>query len=60
MMKKHNEELRAKPLQGGEVDMEPMPSLDILSQAKVLNQIGTMLTLGQGLCPPRSIVTWDL
>ena len=37
---RHNEDLRANPLQGGEVDVEQTLSLDLLSQTRVLNQVG--------------------
>ena len=37
---------KENPLQRGEVDAEQTPRLDLLSQARVLNQVDSMLTLG--------------
>ena len=40
-------------------DLEQVPSLSLLSQVGVLNQVGSILTLGQGLGHPRSTLTWN-
>jgi len=53
----HGEYLRKNPLQGGEVDTEQLPSLGPLSLVRVMNQVGPILTLDQGLDPHRSILT---
>jgi len=42
---RHNEDLRENPLQGGEVDTEKTPILDLRFQARGINQVGSMLTL---------------
>jgi len=39
-------------------DAEQVSSLGLLSQVKVLNQVGPTLTLGQGLGVPRPMLTW--
>jgi len=41
-------------------DMEHTSCLGLLSQAGVLNQVASILTLGQGLSPPQSILIWNL
>ena len=53
-------DLRENPLHGGGVDVEQTLTLDLTSQASVLNQVGSMLTLGQEVGPPRSMLTWTL
>jgi len=40
-------------------DAKQTPRLDLLFHARVLNQVGSILTLGQGLGPPLSMLTWD-
>jgi len=57
--KKQNEDLRANPLQQGEVDAVQTLRLDLLSPARILNQVDLMLTLGQGLGSLGSPLTWD-
>ena len=42
------------------VDAEQLPSLGLLSLMRVMNQVGPILTLGQGLGPRRSILSIDL
>jgi len=54
----HDEDLRKNHLQRGGLDAELPRSLGLLSLARVMNQVGLILTLGQGLGPPRSILTW--
>lgn len=41
------------------MNAEQTPSLDILSQARVLIQVSPVLTMGQGLGHPRSMLTWN-
>jgi len=48
-----DEDLRVNLLQRGGVDAEHTSSLDLLSQVRILSQVGSILTLGQGLGPPR-------
>ena len=45
------------------INVEQTTGIDLLLQARVMNQAGTMLTLrneGQGLDPLRLMLTWDL
>ena len=44
-----DEDLRTNPLQRGGVDEEQLPSLGLLSLVRVTNQVGLILTLGQGV-----------
>jgi len=55
----HDENLRRNPLQGGRVDAKQLSSLGLLSLVRVINQVGSILTLGQELGPSRSILTWN-
>jgi len=40
-------------------DEEHTLSLDLVSHVRILNQVGSILTLGQGLGPPWSMLTWN-
>jgi len=51
-------DLRANPSKEGEFDAEQLLSLSLLSLVRVMSQVGPILTIGQGLGPPRSISTW--
>jgi len=50
-------DLGTNPFEEGEVDAEQVPSLGLPSIVRVLNQVSPMLTLGQRLGPPTSILT---
>ena len=39
-------------------DAEQLLSSDLLSLVRVMNQVGLILAIGQGLGPPKSILTW--